>query len=194
VLPKRANPFEGERVIARVRDVKPEELAPEARAVYERYASDYGPFRNQVGIFAHVPSAVKHQMGMLLELREQKNVPFRYVELAIMTVAKLNECDYCVGHHKPLLSAEGIPEAVADAILDYQKIPELDEVDRLVVDYAIQVTNTPNRIRDGVFERLRQHFTEPQIVELTIRIALCGFYNRVNDALQIDNEYSTTPL
>jgi uncharacterized peroxidase-related enzyme len=180
--------------MARVRDVGPQELEPEARAVYENYASGYGPFRNQVGIFAHVPSAMVHQMSMLLELRQQCNIPFRYVELAIVATAKLNECDYCVGHHKPLLSAEGISEASADNILDFDNVTEFDEVDRLVISYAIQVTNTPQRIRDGVFERLRAHFTEAQIVELTIRIALCGFYNRVNDALQIESEYSTPPV
>jgi uncharacterized peroxidase-related enzyme len=179
--------------MARVRDVGPEELSPSAREVYEKYATGYGPFRNQVAVFAHVPSAMVHQMSMLLELREQRNVPFRYIELAIVTVAKLNECEYCVGHHKPLLSAEGVSEATADDILNFRNLPELDEVDRLVVEYAVQVTTTPQRIRDAMFERLRAHFTEAQIVELTIRISLCGFYNRINDALQIENEYSTPP-
>jgi alkylhydroperoxidase family enzyme len=37
---------------------------------------------------------------------------------------------------------------------------------------------------DSVFERLRQHFSEAQIVEVTLRITLCGF----NDALQIEEE------
>ena len=31
-------------------------------------------------------------------------------------------------------------------------------------------------------------FTEPEIVELTWRIALCGAFNRVNDALQLEIE------
>jgi len=44
------------------------------------------------------------------------------------------------------------------------------------------------RIPERMFEALRAHFSEAQIVELTLRIALCGFFNRFNDALQIDNE------
>jgi alkylhydroperoxidase family enzyme len=39
-----------------------------------------------------------------------------------------------------------------------------------------------------VFQRLRKHFTDAQIVELTLRISLCGAYNRLTEALQIDNE------
>ena len=41
---------------------------------------------------------------------------------------------------------------------------------------------------DRRFDELKQHFTEEQIVELTLRTALCGFFNRFNDALQIGME------
>jgi uncharacterized peroxidase-related enzyme len=179
--------------MARVSDVPPEQVPPDVRATYLQFAGGYGPFRNQVGVFAHVPSSVKHLMGMLLELREQKNVPYRYVELAIVAVSKLNECHYCVAHHKPLLMVEGVSAAGVDRILDFAAHPELDEVDKLVVEYTIAVTNAPQRIRDAVFERLRAHFTEAQIVELTLRIALCGFFNRFNDALMIDAEVEAHP-
>jgi alkylhydroperoxidase family enzyme len=43
-------------------------------------------------------------------------------------------------------------------------------------------------MKDAVFDELKRHFTEEQIVELTLRIALCGFFNRVNDSLQIETE------
>ena len=172
---------------ARVRDVGPDEVPADVREIYERFAGGYGAFRDQVGVFAHVPSAVKHLMAMLLELREQKNVPYRYIELAVVVVSRLNECHYCVGQHKPLLVVEGISAGGVDQVLEYATHPEFDEVDRLVVEYSIAVTNAPQRIRDEVFERLRLHFSEAQIVELTLRIALCGFFNRFNDALQIDH-------
>jgi uncharacterized peroxidase-related enzyme len=172
--------------MARVRDIGPGEVPADVRETYEKFAGGYGAFRDQVGVFAHVPSSVTHLMGMLLELREQKNVPYRYIELAVVAVSKLNECHYCVGQHKPLLVIEGVSPQAVDGILDYATNPGFDEVDKLVVEYAIAVTNAPQRIRDNVFERLRAHFSEAQIVELTLRIALCGFFNRFNDALQID--------
>ena len=64
----------------------------------------------------------------------------------------------------------------------------LEEVDRLVRDYAVQVTEKPQYMRDAIFEGLKKHFSEEQIVELTLRTALCGFFNRFNDALQIGME------
>jgi AhpD family alkylhydroperoxidase len=112
----------------------------------------------------------------------------RHLELALVTVSLLNRCDYCVSHHAPKLAIQGVSEQGAGRLLDYKDHPELDAVDRLVVEYAIAVTNNWNKTRDEVFMRLRRHFSEAQIVELTWRIALCGAFNRFNDILQFENE------
>jgi uncharacterized peroxidase-related enzyme len=174
--------------MARVREIPSTELPPDLAEIYERFASGYGPFRNQVAVFAHVPPAVRHLMAMLMELREAKTLPKRALELAIVTVSKLNECHYCVAHHKPFLVVEGVSAEGVDRVLEYQDHPEFTELDRLVVEYSIAAWTQSNRIPDALFERLRRHFSEAQIVELTLRITLCGFFNRFNDALQIEEE------
>jgi uncharacterized peroxidase-related enzyme len=178
--------------MARVRSIPSTELAPDLADIYERFAAGYGPFRNQVAVFAHVPAALRHLMSMLMELRAAGTLPKRYLELAIVTVSKLNDCEYCVTHHKPFLAVEGVSPEGADRVLDYADHPEFDDVDRLVVEYTIAAWNDPHRLRDRLFERLRQHFSEAQIVELTLRITLCGFFNKFNDALQIEEEVEAT--
>jgi len=164
-------------------------LPPESAEVYERFAESYGPFRDQVAVLAHVPPALTHLCSMLMELKQRRAVPWRYIELAIVVVSKLNACEYCVAHHSPALEVEGLSSAAIAGLpgLDH---PELDEVDRLVIEYTRRVTVEPGRIRDAVFARLRAHFSEAQIVELTLRIALTGFFNRFNDALQIDDGHA----
>lgn len=173
--------------MARVRDIAAHEVPTDVRPIYDRFVQDYGPFMNQVKVFAHRPPALKHIMGLLLDLYDEELLPKRYLEIALVVVSKLNECTYCVSHHTPRLVDHGFsPETVA-AILK-PEVPEFDEVDLLVRDYAVLVTNTPQRIRDKVFSQLARHFSEEQIVELTLRISLCGFFNRFNDALMIDIE------
>ena len=54
--------------MARVRDVEIDEVPEEVRPVYRRFSEDYGPFLNQVKVFAHRPPALKHIMGLLLDL------------------------------------------------------------------------------------------------------------------------------
>ena len=173
--------------MARVRSIESSELPPDLAEVYERFAGAYGPFRNQVAVFAHVPPALRHLMAMLMELREAATLPKRYLEIAIVTVSKLNECHYCVAHHKPFLAVEGISPDGIDRLLEPGN-PELDETDRLVIEYATVAWETPNRVSDDLFGRMRARFSEAQIVELTLRTTLCGFFNKFNDALGIEEE------
>lgn len=175
-------------MMARVRSIPSSELPAAVADVYERFSGSYGPFRNQCAVFAHVPAALDHLMSLLMELKAQGNVRRRYIEMAIVVTSQLNKCDYCVAHHRPMLAVEGLSREGIDRLPEWEDHPELDEVDRLVVEYTCLVTTSAGRIRDNVFERLRRHFSEAQIVELTLRIALCGFFNRFNDALQIEEE------
>ena len=138
-------------------------------------------------MFAHRPPALKHLMGMLLAFADEAVLPKRYLEIALVVVSKLMECTYCVGHHAPRLVDLGVAPESVDHILD-ETVPGFDAVDHLVRDYAVQVTDNPQRVRDAMFAELRRHFTEEQIVELTLRTSLCGFFNRFNDVLQIEME------
>src|SRR5215831_7113700 len=63
--------------MARVRNIPSRELPPDLAAIYERFSTQYGPFRNQAAAFAHVPAALRHLMAMLIELREAATLPKR---------------------------------------------------------------------------------------------------------------------
>ncbi|MFN3209318.1 MAG: carboxymuconolactone decarboxylase family protein [Roseovarius sp.] len=173
--------------MARVRDVEIHEVPAEVQPIYERYATEYGPFLNQVKVFAHRPPALKHIMGLLLELHDEALVPKRYLEIALVTVSTINKCEYCISHHAPRALAYGLSAEALDDILA-ERPDGFDEVDILVRDFSEQVTSNFQYMRDAIFDEMKRHFTEEQLVELTMRIALCGFFNRVNDALQIENE------
>ncbi|MFG1420538.1 carboxymuconolactone decarboxylase family protein [Roseixanthobacter liquoris] len=146
----------------------------------------YGDFADQAGVMARRLPIFEHSWRQLTQLADEAVLPKRYLELAIVTVSLLNRCDYCVAHHTPKLAIQGISPEGALTLLDYQDHRELDAVDKLVVEYAIAVTNAWNRTRDEIFARLKAHFTEPQIVELTWRTALCGAFNRFNEILQVE--------
>jgi uncharacterized peroxidase-related enzyme len=172
----------------RVTPLRPEDLPPDLAAIWQRYATTYGPFEGQLEVFAHVPAALRHLMPMLMELRAAATLPRRALELAIVTVSKLNACDYCIGHHQPFLAVEGIPPEVVAALPDATDHPALTACDRAVIAYAVAAWQDSHRIPERLFRALREHFTEAQLVELTLRIALTGFFNRFSAALGIEEE------
>lgn len=175
------------RVAIKTKDDLPKQLRP----LWERMQT-YGSFENQAGAMVHRAPIFKNVWALLTDLADEAVLPKRYLELCLVAVSQLNACTYCVAHHAPKLAVEGIsPEGVA-RLLDYHDHPEFDAVDKLVVEYAIAVTNDWNRTRDEIFARLKEHFSEGQIVEMTWRTALCGAFNRFNDILQLDIEQGVT--
>ena len=64
--------------------------------------------------------------------------------------------------------------------------PLFDARERAALEYAERVTTTGERVSDELFDRVRSHFTEVQIVELTAAIALENFRSKFNTALGIE--------
>ena len=63
-----------------------------------------------------------------------------------------------------------------------------EPLDKLVLEYAEAMTRTPVEVSDELFGRLREHFDERQLVELTMAIALENLFSRSNWALGIEGE------
>jgi alkylhydroperoxidase family enzyme len=60
--------------------------------------------------------------------------------------------------------------------------------ERLALDYAERMTTTGERVDDELFARLKAHFTEAQIVELTAAVALENFRSKFNPPLGIGSQ------
>jgi alkylhydroperoxidase family enzyme len=64
--------------------------------------------------------------------------------------------------------------------------PLYSEPERAAVAYTEAMTITGQRVTDELFERVRRHFSEPAIVELTAAVALENFRSKFNVALGIE--------
>lgn len=80
----------------------------------------------------------------------------------------------------------GVTDDQIAALAFYDRSPLFDEREKAVIRYADQVTRASTTVRDDTLQALRTHFSEEQIVELTLVVAVANFTNRVNDALRVD--------
>ena len=77
------------------------------------------------------------------------------------------------------------PDKVLTLIADYATNPLFTEVERLALEYADRMTITGKDVDDAFFERLREHFDDDQLVELTMTIAWENSSSKFNRALRI---------
>jgi alkylhydroperoxidase family enzyme len=82
----------------------------------------------------------------------------------------------------------GIPDDKLQAIDRYADHPGFSARERAALAYAEMVTISPNDISDEQFAELRRHFTDREIVELTVQAAFENFRARVNRALRIEDD------
>ena len=61
-----------------------------------------------------------------------------------------------------------------------------DDRERTALEYAEAITRTGERVSDELFARIRAHFTEAEVVELTAAVALENFRSKFNTALRIE--------
>lgn len=73
----------------------------------------------------------------------------------------------------------------------YQTDFNFSDLERLVLEYADAMTRTPVEVSDALFARLRERFTEAQLVELTSAIAWENYRARFDHALGIEGENFT---
>lgn len=162
-----------------------ETLGSKLQDLFPRYTLGSDHFAEQFRVLAHVEPAAEHLFEMLMTLKARAGISQRHVELAIIVASHLNRCHYCVEGHTPRLQVEGLTIEDPQQLIDGTVSAPLSDADKLVVEYAAAVTESAERLPESLFDRLREVFTESQIVELTLRITLCGFFNRFNQALQI---------
>ena len=80
-----------------------------------------------------------------------------------------------------------MPKEKFDALPQYETSPLFDELERLVIRYAEQMT-TRVQVEPALLEQLKKQLNPQQLVQLTLSIAAANFTNRFNEALGTELE------
>jgi alkylhydroperoxidase family enzyme len=71
-------------------------------------------------------------------------------------------------------------------VAEAARSPLFSDSERAALEYAEAMTITGRTVGEGLFDRLRTHFSEAAIVELTASVALENFRSKFNVALGIE--------
>ena len=180
--------------MARVRMIKPEEANADTREVYGEVRKQWGRISNFSQVLAHQPAALAGWMlpNAAIRLDNVKPDPdyVKVQQLVIIKTSALNRSAYCMSHNVPLGRKIGLTEAQIKATQggDYMCSPDLDDRQKAAIRWAEAVTLLTARDDDDAFAAMRRHFTEKQIVELTVFCGMWNYSNRLCEALHVDLE------
>ena len=180
--------------MARVAMIPPDSTDAEVRKVYDHVLRQWGRISNFSQVLAHQPAALAGWAlpNDAIRLHNVKADPdyVKIQQLVIIKTSALNRSAYCMSHNVPLGKKIGLSEAQIAAAQgqDYMASPALDEAQKAAVRWAEAVTNLSARDDDQAFAAMKRHFTEKQIVELTVFCGMWNYSNRLCEALHVDLE------
>jgi alkylhydroperoxidase family enzyme len=114
-------------------------------------------------------------------------IPTRVREAARMRIAQLNDCKVCLGFRAESVKEEGISEDFYAHVSRFHDDDRYTEQEKLAIDYAERFAVAHTSIDDAFFARLRAHFTDPEILDLTICIAAFIALGRTLNVLGIED-------
>ncbi len=174
--------------MARVSYVDEKDHPELAELIGKVRAGRRGALINVYRLLLHSPELAATWLELIGKARFATALDGRLREIAIIRVGYLNRTDYVVKQHVPELSApEGLTLAECDALADWQKSSFFSARERAALAYADAMTREV-AVPDAVFDSLRPHFSERQIVELTVLTGIYNMHTRVFTALAIDPE------
>ena len=147
-----------------------------------RGASLSGPLKFLPGPFnpwMQIPSFGKLAAEMGERLRFRSVLPGKLRELAILTTGVRWQAEFEFWAHARVARAEGLPEAVIDALKAGTAVPYEDDLQRVVHAAAKDLVET-GRLRPNFADELADALGWPAVVEL---VALAGFYCMVSFTL-----------
>jgi len=164
------------------------------RSVPARLAARFS--RRRLGRVADPIAAWAHHTGVMLALiRLEKHVARRWRRLdptlqalAVMAPAARIGCSWCMDFGYWEFHHRGVDPRKLEDVPRWRSSAVYTGLERLVLEYAEAMTDTPPTVTDELVVRLRQHLDDPRVVELTSLVALENMRSRTNAALGLTSQ------
>jgi uncharacterized peroxidase-related enzyme len=162
----------------------PADTHPDLQDSFERYLTYLGYVPNSVLIMQRRPKLVKALVQLAGAVWDaQSEVDIGLKRLVAYMASRTHGCNYSMAHAAEAAHRNGVTDAKLAAVCNYRTSPLYTEAERVALDFAVAAASQPNAVTNELFERLRRHWSEAQIVELAGAVALNGFLNRWNDTM-----------
>ena len=172
---------------ARVPLVAPDTKDPIVGPIFDAIRSRGGQPLNMHRAVANSPRIFKSYVDMALALRAGATTPRVDRELIILRTAQLAGGHYEFAQHRPMAVSCGMSAAQVDALPRWRDNASFSDRQRAILAYADGMAS-PSGVDDAVYAALKKHFTDAEIVELTVTAAFYGMVSQITRSLDVKLE------
>jgi AhpD family alkylhydroperoxidase len=128
------------------------------------------------------PGIIQAMLGLERQVR-QAGFDHRLLDLVRMRASQINGCAYCLDMHSKDARAAGETEQRLYGLDAWRETPYYSARERAALEWTEALTLVAEtRVPDDVYERVRDQFSEDELVHLSLAIVSINGWNRLNIA------------
>ena len=172
-------------VAPRIPLLERDQVSPEIAAVYDALLKQRGVVPNMFKTLAHTPALALGVARFLKSLLSDSALPGWYKELIATRLSVLHNSQYAIAAHALSARQKGATEEqIAAAKGDCQEGPFTDS-EKLGFACADRLHHSGRELDDDLFGRLKNVFSDAQIIELVVTAAAFEMFPRLVDGLRL---------
>ena len=102
------------------------------------------------------------------------------LELVKMRASQINGCAYCLDMHSKDARAAGETEQRLYTLSAWRETPFFSDRERAALEWTEELTLiSQNDVSDELYERVRKHFSEEELLNLSVAVVVINGWNRL---------------
>jgi AhpD family alkylhydroperoxidase len=135
-------------------------------------------------IWAYQPKMMFGMGKFNQAVRKARTVDERLKNLIELKGAQMIGCEFCVDLGSQICRNSGFTDEELLALPRYRESDLFTEREKLTLDYTVAVMRTPVEVTDELFARMKEHFKDEQLVEITALLTVVNL-DRFNAAFGV---------
>ncbi len=177
--------------MARLPYIEPADADPVTAQVYADAEARFEMVLNIFKITGNAPEIADKMWQIYFDiLQEGPSLTWYDKELLILKATKMGDCLYCVTQHEVVAARVGVPEEKqADIVGQVYRASEHYEPNEVaILDLCAHAVLDPETIPAGVWDRVKEHYDDAQIVEIVATIGAYLQVSKFGDAMGVELE------
>jgi AhpD family alkylhydroperoxidase len=123
-----------------------------------------------------------HAISALLALEDRigkSSLEWPLAELVRLRASQINGCAFCVDMHTTDARKSGETDRRLAAVVVWRETPFFTDRERAALEWTEAVTRvSQDHVPDAVWEAVKPHFSDEEIVDLTLLVSAINSWNR----------------
>jgi len=162
------------------------QVTPDLQTLFDKVFAQRGNVPNMFRVMAHRPEIFATMQAHFGAVLNTGTVSTKLKELIIVRTSQVNETPYCLASHTVLARGLGWSDDQLAHLADWQNRVDFTPAEKAALRLAETVTRDAHAVSDEQFAELQSFYSEGEIVELLCAIGLFNYFNRFNNALQME--------